>query len=443
MSPARDVARQVFRLALPAVGQGLLHTLVFLVDRLMLGRHDADSLAAMQIGGPLVWAVFSTLFALNVGPVALVGRAVGAGDSALATATARGALGVAVLVGLLAGLIGVALITPLLLLFPEAGLPVHLEARGYLTAVLPALPLVLVSLTASSVMAAAGNTRTPFVVTAIGNAINLMANGVLIFGWGPIPALGAMGAGLASSLAMFVQAALLVYWLWRPNQVLNLRGAGGEREALRRVFKISLPAVAERVVQHIGFYGFVVMVGLLGPVAMAANQSLVSLESIAFLSADGIGIAAAAVVAQNLGAKRMRRARLGGLISVAMATGLLLLVALTFALIPEPLVRAFNDEPDIVATGVRCLFVAAVAQPFMGASIVLAQALRGAGETRLPFVTMLVCGLGVRLFATWYFAFRLDYGLVGVWIGSTLDWILRTIILGVAFVRGAWHRREL
>ena len=74
ISRAQQVARQVRRLALPAMGQGLLHTLVFLVDRAMLGRYDANSLAAMQIGGPLVWAVFSTLFALNVGPVAAVKR---------------------------------------------------------------------------------------------------------------------------------------------------------------------------------------------------------------------------------------------------------------------------------------------------------------------------------------------------------------------------------
>lgn len=427
----------MLRLALPAVGQGLLHTLVFLADRVMLGRHDASSLAAMQIAGPLVWAAFSTLFALNVGPVALVGRAVGAGDAKLATATTRGALGLGVVVGAIAGLVGLALIDVLLLLFPEAGAAVHTEASAYLWAVLPALPCVLVSLTASAVLGAAGDTRTPFVISAVGNAINIAVNAALI------PSFGALGAGLASSTAMVVQSIALVLWLSRRSDVLTLVGAGGEKAALRRVLKVSLPAVAERIVQHIGFYGFVVMVGLLGPAAMAANQSLVSLESIAFLSADGIGIAAAAVVAQNLGAKRPDDAKRSGWIAVSMSCALMLVIAAVFALFPEPLARIFNTDEAIVAIGVRCLFIAAIAQPFMGVAIVLAQALRGAGETRLPFVSMVVCGLGVRLFATWYFAFHLGYGLVGVWIGSTVDWMLRLVILGAAFRRGGWQGREL
>jgi MATE family multidrug resistance protein len=437
VTPSRTLARQVLKLALPAVGQGLLHTLVFLVDRVMLGRHDANSLAAMQIGGPLVWAVFSTLFALNVGPVALVGRAVGAGDPKLATATTRGALVLGLIVGAVAGALGLALVQPLLLLFPEAGVAVHAEASAYLIAVLPALPFVLLSLTSSAVLSAAGDTRTPFLISAVGNVINISVNAALI------PTLGAMGAGLASSAAMLVQSACLLYWLWAKSDVLTLRGAGGEREALSRVLQVSLPAVAERIVQHIGFYGFVVMVGLLGPAAMAANQSLVSLESIAFLSADGIGIAAAAVVAQNLGAKKQLDASRSGWLAVAMSLLWMLVVAAGFVLFPEHLVRVFSSDADIVAMGVRCLWVAALAQPFMGVSIVLAQALRGAGETRLPFMSMIVCGFGVRLFATWYFAFSLGYGLLGVWIGSSIDWLLRSVILGTAFYRGTWQKREL
>ncbi|MEM9862115.1 MAG: MATE family efflux transporter [Myxococcota bacterium] len=419
------------------MGQGLLHTLLFLVDRIMLGRHDPDSLAAMQIGGPLVWAVFSTLYALNVGPVALVGRAVGAGDAALATAATRGAMALGLVVGLFAGALGLLLIQPLLLLFPNAGPDVHAEASAYLLAVLPGLPFVLLSLTGAAVLSAAGDTRTPFLISAVGNALNIGVNALLI------PQLGAMGAGIGSTAAVVLQSLFLIHWLRGRSRVLSLEGRGGERAALRRVLEVSMPAVAERIVQHIGFYGFVVMVGWLGPAAMAANQSLVSLESIAFLSADGIGIAAAAVVAQKLGAGESETASRGGWIALRLSLAWMVIIGATFALVPETLMSIFITDEDIVALGVRCLFVAAVAQPFMGSAIVLAQALRGAGETRLPFMSMVVCGLGVRLAATWYFAFALDYGLVGVWIGSTLDWMCRFAILGGAFYRGTWRSKTL
>jgi Na+-driven multidrug efflux pump len=66
--------------------------------------------------------------------------------------------------------------------------------------------------------------------------------------------------------------------------------------------------------------------------------------------------------------------------------------------------------------------------------------LRGAGDTKTVLGVTLVCSLGVRLAATWFFAVTLGMGLFGVWLGSTADWVVRSILLGIAYARGGWRK---
>jgi len=439
----RGTIAAVGRLALPVIAQSLLHTLVFLVDRAMLGRYSADALASMQISGPVAWSCYSILSAFAVGTVALVGRAVGAGDARLATAAARASLLLAVLTGTGAAVVGVLGLDGILAIFPAAGPGVRTAAVGYLGVVFPGMPLFIVSIAAGSVMQAAGNTRIPFLAAAAGNVVNVALNWVLIFGNLGAPELGAVGAAIASVAAMAVSVAILLVVLGRGGAPVRVWGGGGERDAMKRIWRVALPAFGERVVAHVGFMGFVAMIGALGDAAMAANQALISIESVCFLSADGFGIAAAAVVSQRLGAGRANEAALGARVAVAMALALLGSFALLFLIFPAALLGAFSDDAAIVALGVPCLYVAAAAQPFMSVSIVLAEALRGAGATRIALVVALVGGVGVRLGATWLFAFHMDFGLVGVWIGSTCDWAVRSVLLGLFFAAGRWRGVEV
>lgn len=435
-----SIVRAVARLAAPAIAQQLLHTGVFLADRSMLGHHGAASLASMQISGPLVWSTYSVLGAFSVGSVALIGRLTGAGDREGAAAALRGSVALALGLGLTAALVGSQLTGPLLDLFPEAGAGPRAQARAYLAIAFPAMPLILLAYTLAMCLQAAGDTRTPFLVAAVGNVLNVAVNGALIFGLGPLPELGAQGAAIGSAAAMAWESVVLWVLLSDRRRPLSWRGQGGERAAIARMLRVASAALGERAVQHAGFLGFVAMIGALGATAMAANQALVSIESIVFLSAEGFGIAAAAITAQHLGAGRPVDASVAVQASVAMTALTLGGYGLVFLGVPEPLLRAFTDEPSIVTAAVPCLAVAAACAPFMGTAIVLSEALRGAGDTRAVLLVTFSAGFVVRLAASWLLAFGLDLGLVGVWLGSTADWLVRAALLAGRFRRGRWRR---
>ena len=448
MSPLRQVAR----LAAPAIAQQLLHTLVFLVDRALLGHHDAASLASMQISGPVVWSSSTILAAFTVGVVAVVGRRIGAGDRAGAGDALRASLGFALGVGALALVLGLLGRGPLLGLFPAAGPAVWAEADAYLTVAFAAMPALLLSLTLAMAVQAAGDTRTPFLVAAVGNVLNVGLSYVLIYGAFGLPSLGARGAALGSAAAFAWQAgALLVFTGGRRAPVswrAQARSTRAERrarhgEALRRVLRVAGPSLAERLIQQTGFMAFVTMIGALGATAMGANQALIGIESIVFLSADGLGIATAAVVSQRLGARERGEATAAMRGGLGLAAGALAVVGVFFALVPRLLLRPFTGEAELLDLAVPCLYVAAVAAPIMGVAVVASVALRGAGATRSVLAVTFAGGLLVRLGATYLGAFTLDLGLFGVWLGSTADWAVRAVLLMVLVRRGRWRDIEV
>jgi Na+-driven multidrug efflux pump len=110
---------------------------------------------------------------------------------------------------------------------------------------------------------------------------------------------------------------------------------------------------------------------------------------------------------------------------------------------PELLTHLFSPDPAVDELAAPSLLVTACAQPFMASATVLGEAMRGAGATRSTLLVSLECGVGVRLAVTALASFVLDLGLIGVWIGSTVDWLMRTLLFAVMFARGEWQRTRV
>ena len=394
----------------------------------------------MQTAGPIIWSVFSVFGAFAVGTVAVVGRAIGAGDGRDATSAARGSLFLGVAIGIAVAVIGSALLDPIVAALGGGGAAVRETSKDYLRVALPTMPLFLLGLAAISVLQAAGNTRTPLLIGLATNAVNVVLNWFLVFGHGGAPRLGATGSACSTAIAAAFECILALWALLSNRSPVSLR-AGAGIEALRgakRVVQVAWSAFAERVVYHAGYLAFVSFIIGLGGAAMAANQALVSIESISFLTADGFAVAASALVAQRLGAGDATRAESVGWITAALCAAVLAAFALVFVSVPELLIRAFRDDAAIVAMGRPALRFAAIAQIPMAIAVVLGASMRGAGATREALMVSLLGALFVRLAATWWFVGILHLGLLGVWMGSTSDWVVRFLVYAWRWRAGAW-----
>ena len=437
MPDSTAIAREVQRLAAPAILSSLLQTLVFVVDRAMLGHHAEVSLAGMQVAGPIEWSLWSIFMAFEVGTIARVGRHVGARDPARARRAALLSLGAAVAFGLVVAALA-PLVTPRLgYAFPSASAGALAGAREYLLLTLCASPFVFAAQAAIATLQASGDTRTPLAIGIGVNLFHVALNRVLILGAFGAPALGMLGAGISTSVSFALEAALALLALTSRRRPVSLRRAEGApprepeayRDEGRALVHVAGPAVVERVLYHLGYLGFVYVIGQLGDAAMAANQALISAEAVCWISADGFGVAAAALVAQKLGAGRPREASHAARVSARYAVVLLSSMGLLFLVARRAVVPLFSSAPDVIALAAAAAPVLAIAQPFMATAIVLGHALRGAGSTRAVLGVSAISALVVRISCTWLFAITLGLGLTGVWIGSTCDWLVRSALL--------------
>ena len=444
----RSELGEVLRLAGPAVLTTFLQTLVFLTDRLLLGRYSQDALASMQVQGPLLWSLYGVFTGLVVGTVPLVARSVGRRDLRRAHAVTRASLGLAFVLGLIVAVLGIATAEPIVrAMGPDSATLRELSER-YITLALLGFPQMFVASAAAMALAGAGNTRTPLAVGLVSNGLNVVASWLLIFGadlgsLGRVPELGVRGAAIGSTLAFTLEAVLLVVVLARGSAGLRISWRGDDGSGvLRDLFRVSSPALLERLVIHGGFVVYAGIINALGPLVMASNQALVTLESICFLSADGFGIAAASVVGRSLGAGRPAVARAAGF-STAGLCALVLSVLGVAIWLTGPLTLSFfvpagQDGEPLVSSALRAMPLLAASQPFMAASIVLSNALRGAGDTRSPLLAAVAGGLVVRLALVGWLGLVLDLGIVAVWLASTIDWVVRTLLLASIFARGRW-----
>lgn len=443
MTPRRQ-ARRVVDLALPAAMQGLVITALMFTDRLVLGRYSAEALASLNVSGTVAWSLLMVGTAWTAGVIAVVGRAVGAGDRARAATTAGAGLALALGLGLFAGVFGhgaLEAVAHAMAPPPETSAAVRALAVDYMGILLLGMPFAFVGAAAMASLHAGGDTRTPARAMALAGLLNVALTVPLVPGLGPLPELGATGAAIGTSASFVLQAIVLVFALRRGRGPVGL--SRPRLDALRPVLRIAGPALGERVLYQAGFLIFAALVGRLGDVAMTAHQSLMAIESLGFIAADAFGVAGAALVAQRLGAGDPDDAARAGWSSTLVGVAALSVVGLLFFVAAEPLVALFSDDPTVIALGADCLRIGAVAQPLMAAVAALGGGLRGAGDTRTPMLAAVVGPIGIRLLSCWYLAFELDMGLIGVWLASTADWIVRTVWLAVAFARGRWRTIEV
>jgi putative MATE family efflux protein len=279
------------------------------------------------------------------------------------------------------------------------------------------------------------------VIGVLANIVHVALNRVLILGaFGLVPAMGARGAGISTAVTFALEAAFAMLALSDRTRRVSLRATAGAnsgsvREEARALVRIGGPAFLERVLYHVGFMTYALIVTRLGDAAMAANQSLISVESVCFLSGDGFGVAAAALVAQKLGAGRPDQARSAAWIAARYAVLTLTAFGLGAFAIRDIILPVFSGDAQVIAIGRSAMPVLAIAQPFMATGLVLAQSLRGAGKTRQALGVSLMGAVFVRLTATWLFTIVLGFGLVGVWLGSTTDWLVRAAVLVTMFRR--------
>jgi putative MATE family efflux protein len=279
-----------------------------------------------------------------------------------------------------------------------------------------------------------GDTRTPLRAMVGVNVVHLVLAVPLVFGLWGLPRLGVVGAALASGLSEAVGAAWLL-WQARRRGLLGGRGGTWGFPELPRILRVALPAVGERMLTHGMQLVFARIVIGYGVAAYAAHQVGLSIESLSFLPGLGFAKAATTLVGQRLGAQDPGGARRSARQANLMAVGIMTAWGITFLLFPRAWVLLFTSDPGVLAYSVTLLPIMGLLQPPLAVAMVMAGALRGAGETPVVLAGAILGGWIVRLPLAYLGGVSLRLGMAIVWTAMILDWLVRGIVFGWRFRR--------
>lgn len=432
--------RQLFQLAWPSFVENLLQTMLGFVDLVFVGQLGPAAIAGVGLGNQLMFFLQVAFMGLAVGNTALVARAVGAGDKAEAERIAKQALLIAAMLSVGIALIGFQFSDSIIRVM---GATSEVTAIGgsFLRVVSTFSIAMGVMIIGGGTLRGSGDTRTPMIITAIINAINIALDYSLIFGNFGFPRLGTVGAAVATTVARGIGAVLILYVLFKRGSVLKLpvrSGWGFHRDAINRILNIGWPAAAEQIVFQLGFLTFSVLALLLGTNDLAAQQIAFNVANISILPAFAFGVAALTLVGQSLGARDPQRAEASAIQALKSGMVWMCIMGVGFFFGRHFLVGLYTNDPDVMRLGEMCLIFIAVAQPLQSVSIVLSWALRGAGDTR---VTLLFTFIGiwiVRVGIGYLMGIVLGLGLFGVWLGWIGDFLARAILVALRFRSSRW-----
>ncbi|QDU64208.1 Multidrug resistance protein MdtK [Planctomycetes bacterium Pan216] len=443
-------SRLIWALSIPVLAQNLLGMFVGWSDTILTGRllGEVHLLAAVTVSGYLLWLIETSGTFVSKGTEAIVARLVGAEEFDDAAAMTLQSL----LLGFLVGL-GVMLVvwgsaeTVIGWILPDE------LARGpaveYLVIAGSSCPMMLLLRVGVGALRAAGYTIAGMWIITIVNVVNIAASWILATGLGPIPAFGWAGVAAGTATAYVVGGLVTLAWLVRGEGRLRvpLRIPKPDLAVFRRILNIGVPGGVNGMSVVVCQLWYLSIISGLGNAAIAAHGVAIRGESVSWLMADAMSVAAATLVGQSLGARRPDLARQYGWAVFGYGAVLLSLFGVGFVL-GAPLIFALFTPPEMTdsvrALGVPVLQLIALGMPALAATIILTRALQGAGDTRWPLLYDAAGFLLVRIPLAYLFtSAAVGLGLLGAWLAMLIDLYFRGTCATLRYHFGDWAKTRV
>jgi len=438
------ILKGLFRLAWPIMLSNFAQTFYNLIDALWLGRLGKEALAAPTLAWPVIFLVISIGAGLGIAGTALVAQYTGAKAAREAEHAAGQTFLFLLAAGGLLGLGGLFATGPILsLLGPEEA--VFRLARAYMQIIFASLPLMFLFFAFNALLQGWGDTVTPMKLSFASVGLNILLDPLFIFGLGPFPRWEVAGAATATALSRGLFACYAIWLLFsgRVGIRLHLRGLVPDLGMLARLVRIGFPASVGQSGTALGFSVLMGIVARFGTATIGAFGVGNRVIGLAMMPAMGLGQATTTMVGQNLGGDKPQRAGkvawagLGTIFVILLAAGLL-----AFSLRRE-FVRAFIDDPEVIARGAELFQIVALSLPFVGALQVIIGAYQGAGKTLYSMSFSLVRLWVLRIPLAYLLGGVLGWGSRGIWWAMSLSNLGAALLALGLFLTGNWKEKVI
>ncbi len=431
--------RAVFLLAVPMVLELVLESTFAVVDIFFVAKLGPSAVATVGLTESYLFLLYSVAMGLAMAVTAVIARRVGEGKRDEAAVTAVQAIIVALLVSVLPAAIGIAYAQDLLRLMGADAWSIEHGYR-YTQWMLGGNAVIMLLFVINAIFRGAGDAAIAMRVLWVANGLNILLDPLLIFGWGPVPAMGIEGAAIATNIGRGVGVLMQLWILARGGQHIRVLGSqiAWHGATLWHIVRTSLGGVGQMIVAMTSWIFLMRILASIGSEAVAGATIAIRVMMFTIMPAWGMSNAAATLVGQNLGAQQPERAEASvwqiGWYNMAY----LLLVAVLFFALPQAIVGVFTEDAQVIAIGAEWLRILSYSLFVYGWWMVSVQAFNGAGDTTTPTWINVVFFWLIQIPLAWYLALHLDLQETGVfWAVFVSETSVGLFTLWL-FSRGRW-----
>ena len=455
------LSKTIFLLGLPIILSNLSRVIMTMFDTAMVGRLEIGSLSAVGIGGLLVFIFTSIGIALRTATQTMVSRRLGEKKYSECGDVIRNALLFATLIMLPLSLL-ILFISPYIIpiLFNDLPSNVIDICIQYVQWSSISIYFTSIAFTLAGFFSGIERTSVHIETTLTSNIINVYLNCGLIFGnqklfdflenlslewmyplWSfyQFPELGVKGAALATSIAsafMFSHYLIRYYFLIKNSIYSSIFSF--DKFIIYRLITLGSPLAIQLVTEMSGFVMFKMIISKLGTIQLDASEIVFNVAHASFLPAAGLGQACATLVGKSIGENNHNKAYASIYETIRLSAFFMGAMGILFILFPDNILRFFSSNYIVIETGIILLQILGIFQIFDAMCQTLWFSLNGAGDTKFPAISQIVCMWGVFIPLSWISVVFLNLNLAFLWSYFILYLILLTIILYLRIRSGKW-----
>jgi putative MATE family efflux protein len=434
-----SIDRAIVLLAVPMILEMAMESLFAVVDAFFVSRISTDAVATVGLTESMLTIVYSISIGLSAAATAMVSRRVGEGDRKAAAHAGAQIILIALVISALIAIPGYFYAKDLLMLMSNDAVLVE---QGYrftqvmLTANLPILLLWMIN----GIFRGAGDATTAMRALWIANAANIILCPLLIFGWGPVPAMGLVGSAFATTTGRSIGILYQLWHLFGVGRIIKIAWSQFRPDwgVILRLIQLGAGSTGQYLISSASWIFLIYILGQISKEVTAGYTIAIRIVVFTILPSWGMANAAATLVGQNLGAGQPERAersawRAGFFNMIFMG-----IVGVTYLIFAPSLIGIFTHQPAALEAGTLALRVMALGYIFYGYGMILNQSLNGAGDTRTPTILNFIFFWLVQAPMAWTLAIGLGWGQMGVYCSIVGAESLLAVAAMWVFSRGRW-----
>ncbi|MBV6646070.1 MAG: MATE family efflux transporter [Cyclobacteriaceae bacterium] len=434
-----SINKAIFLLSIPMIAEMVMESLFAVVDIFFVSQVGVNAVATVGLTESVLMIIYSMAVGMSMAVTAIVARRIGEKKPEKAANAAFQGVLVATSIAVLLGIVGFFAADDILrLMGGEEDLIA--QGSGYTQVMFAGNISIILIFLINGAFRGAGDASIAMRSLWLANILNMILDPILIFGWGPIPAFGVMGAAIATTTGRSIGVIYQLFHLFGGSSVLKLgwQNVVIKLKTIAEILKLSIGGMGQFLIESASWIFLVRVMSLFGAEALAGYTIAFRVIVFTILPSWGMANAAATLVGQNLGAAKPERAERSVWRTSLLNMVFLGLISILFYTLAQPILGLFTDEQVVIDIGISALRIICFGYIFFAFGMVISQAFNGAGDTRTPMV--------INVFVFWLIQIPLAYWLSvsqgwnqeGVFFSIAFAHSLHAIVCIVLFRRGTW-----